>query len=261
MVHHGVWDYDNPTGPNLLDITVDGRRVKALAQVTKQGFVYVFDRVTGEPVWPIEERPVATDTDLEGEVLAPTQPFPTRPAPFEYQGATLDDLIDFTPEVRRMALEAVEGFRLGPLYTPLSLNGTIFRPSAGGGASWGGGAVDPETGILYIPSRNAHSVMRFREREPGEESNLRYILSRGGAPFIAGGKTPLSGARISFCIFIASNTSTPSPAATCSPSSRRRRTTLPGIGVRTSERPPAALPAAAPLRRELPAAPRPASSR
>ena len=166
MVHHGVWDYDNPTGPNLLDITVDGRRVKALAQVTKQGFVYVFDRVTGEPIWPIEERPVATDTDLEGEVLAPTQPFPTRPAPFEYQGATLDDLIDFTPEVRRMALEAVEGFRLGPLYTPLSLNGTIFRPSAGGGASWGGGAVDPETG---------HSV------HPVAQRPFRHAVPRAGA--------------------------------------------------------------------------------
>ena len=194
MVHHGVWDYDNPTGPNLLDITVDGRPVKALAQVTKQGFVYAFDRVTGEPIWPIEERPVATDTDLEGEVLAPTQPFPTRPPPFEYQGASIDDLIDFTPEVRQMALEAVEGFRLGPLYTPLSLNGTIFRPSAGGGASWGGGAVDPETGVIYIPSRNVQSVMRFREPEPGEDSNLRYVLSRGGAAFLEAGnprRTPV----------------------------------------------------------------------
>ena len=187
MVHHGVWDYDNPTAPNLLDVTVDGRRVKAVAQVTKQGFVYAFDRETGVPLWPIEERPVATDTDLDGEVLAATQPFPTRPAPFEAQGATLDDLIDFTPEVRQMAVDAVAGFRLGPLYTPLSLRGTIFRPSAGGGASWGGAAVDPETGILYVPSRNAHSVMRFREPAPGENANLRYVLSRGGAPFLAGG--------------------------------------------------------------------------
>ena len=137
FVHHGVWDYDNPTGPNLLDVTVNGRRVHAIAQVTKQGFVYAFDRLTGEPIWPIEERQVATDTDLAGELLAQTQPFPTRPAAFEYQGATVDDLVDFTPEIRQMAIEAVEGFRLGPLYTPLSLRGTIFRPSAGGGASWG----------------------------------------------------------------------------------------------------------------------------
>ncbi len=187
MVHHGVWDYDNPTAPNLLDITVDGRDIKAVAQVTKQGFVYAFDRVTGEPIWPIEEREVNTETDLEGEVLSPTQPFPTRPAPFDTQGATLDDLVDFTPEIRQMAMEAVEGFRLGPLFTPLSLQGTIFRPSAGGGANWSGAAVDPETGILYVPSRNVHSVMRFRRPEPGEPSTLDYILSRGGASFIEAG--------------------------------------------------------------------------
>ena len=188
MVHHGVWDYDNPTGPNLLDITVGGRTVKAVAQITKQGFVYTFNRVTGEPIWPIEERVVATDTDLEGEVLSETQPFPTKPLPFDYQGTSLDDLVDFTPEIRQMAIEAVEGFRLGDLYTPLSLRGTIFRPAAGGGASWGGGAVDPETGFLYVPSRNVHSVMRFREpNDEDEGATLRYLLSRGNAPFIEGG--------------------------------------------------------------------------
>ena len=187
MVHHGVWDYDNPTAPNLLDINVDGRKVKAVAQVTKQGFVYTFNRVTGEPIWPIAERVVATDTDIEGEVLAPTQPFPTKPPAFDAQGATIDDLVDFTPEIRQMAVEAVEGFRLGPLYTPLSLNGTIFRPSAGGGANWSGAAVDADTGILYVPSRNVHSVMRFRDSEPGEPSTLRYILSRGDATFIEAG--------------------------------------------------------------------------
>ena len=188
MGHHGVWDYDNPTGPNLLDITVGGRTVKAVAQITKQGFVYTFNRVTGEPIWPIEERVVATDTDLEGEVLSETQPFPTKPLPFDYQGTSLDDLVDFTPEIRQMAIEAVEGFRLGDLYTPLSLRGTIFRPAAGGGASWGGGAVDPETGFLYVPSRNVHSVMRFREpNDEDEGATLRYLLSRGNAPFIEGG--------------------------------------------------------------------------
>ena len=184
MVHHGVWDYDNPTAPNLLDVTVDGRDVKVVAQVTKQGFVYAFDRVTGEPIWPIEERAVNTVTDLDGEILSPTQPFPTRPAAFDMQGATIDDLVDFTPEIRQMALDAVDGFRLGPLYTPLSLRGTIFRPSAGGGANWSGAAVDPETGILYVPSRNVHSVMRFREAEPDEPSSLRYILTRGNRPYL-----------------------------------------------------------------------------
>ena len=102
------------TAPNLLDIVVDGRPIKALAQVSKQGFLYAFDRVTGEPIWPIEERPVATDSNMPGEVPSPTQPFPTRPAPFDYQGVTIDDLVDFTPEIRQMAIEAVEGFRLGP---------------------------------------------------------------------------------------------------------------------------------------------------
>ncbi len=187
MVHHGVWDYDNPTSPNLMDIIVDGREIKAVAQVTKQAFVYAFDRVTGEPIWPIEEREVNTETDLVGEVLSPTQPFPTRPAAFDMQGATVDDLVDFTPEIHQMALEAVAGFRLGPLFTPLSLQGTIFRPSAGGGANWSGAAVDPETGVLYVPSRNVHSVMRFRRPDMGEPSTLDYILSRGNTGFIEAG--------------------------------------------------------------------------
>ena len=176
LVHHEVWDYDSPTAPNLLDITVDGRRVKAVAQVTKQGFVYTFDRVTGEPIWPIEERPAPTDTDLEGEVMSPTQPFPTKPPPFAVQGARIEDLADFTPEIRQMALEAVGEFRLGPLYTPLSLRGTIFRPQAGGGANWSGAAVDPETGVLYVPATNGHSVIRFRDGR--SRTDMRYIADR-----------------------------------------------------------------------------------
>jgi quinoprotein glucose dehydrogenase len=177
MVHHGLWDYDNQAAPNLLDITVDGRRVKAVAQVTKQGFVYAFDRVTGEPIWPIEERAVPTDTDLEGEVPSPTQPFPVRPAPFEYQGTSIDDLVDFTPEIRQLAIAAVEGFRLGPLYTPQMLDGTVMRPSVGGGANWSGAAIDPETGFLYVPSVNAHSTIGLSAPEPQEQeqSTLRYL--------------------------------------------------------------------------------------
>ena len=175
MIHHGLWDYDLPAAPNLLDITVDGRTIKAVAQVSKQGFVYVFDRVTGEPVWPIGELPVATDTDLDGELLSPTQPFPTKPAAFEYQGTSIDDLVDFTPEIRQMAVEAVDGFRLGPLYTPQMLSGTVMRPSVGGGANWSGAAVDPETGYLYVPSTNTHSTIRLTEPEAHETSNLRYI--------------------------------------------------------------------------------------
>ncbi len=175
MIHHGLWDYDNPAAPNLIDLTVDGRPVRAVAQVTKQGFVYAFDRATGDPLWPIEERPVATDTDLDGEVISPTQPFPTKPDPFEYQGTTIDDLVDFTPEIRQMAVAAVQGFRLGPLYTPQMLGGTIMRPSVGGGASWSGAAVDPDTGYLSVPSANRHSTIRVTPPEPGETSTLRYI--------------------------------------------------------------------------------------
>ncbi len=182
-VHHGVWDYDFPTHPNLVDVTVDGRPTRALAQVSKQGFTYVFDRVTGEPVWPIEERPVETDTDLPGEVLAPTQPFPTKPAPFEYQGSSIDDLVDFTPELREMAVEAVRNHRLGGLFSPPMLSveggmqGTIQRPALAGGANWGGSAVDPETGILYVPSVNAYSILKYVTPEE-EGANLNY--TQGG---------------------------------------------------------------------------------
>ena len=184
LIHHEVWDYDIPTAPNLLDITVDGRRRKALAQVTKQGFVYTFDRVTGEPIWPIEERAVDTDTDLEGEIMSSTQPFPTKPPPFALQGARVEDLVDFTPEIRQMAIEAVKGFRLGPLYTPMSLRGTIFRPAAAGGANWSGAAVDPETGVLYVPSLNSHSVLRYREG--GQHEGMRYVSDRGDPRFALG---------------------------------------------------------------------------
>ena len=179
-VHHGVWDYDFPAAPTLIDIEVDGRPIKALAQVSKQGFTYVFDRATGEPVWPIEERAVETDSDLEGEVLSPTQPFPTRPPPFEYQGISIDDLVDFTPEIRALAVEAVRNFRLGPLFTPPMLSvdgglqGTIQRPHIAGGATWGGAAADPETGLLYVPSRNSFSVIKYYTPDPDEGGNLRY---------------------------------------------------------------------------------------
>ena len=181
-VHHGVWDYDFPSAPNLVDITVDGRLVKAIAQVSKQGFTYVFDRVTGDPVWPIEERPVATDTDLDGDVLSPTQPFPTKPPPFEYQGMSIDDLVDFTPEIRAMAVEAVKNFRLGPLFSPPMLSvdgglqGTIQRPYVGGGASWTGAAIDPETGLLYVPSMNRFSVLKYYTPDPADGGNLRYTM-------------------------------------------------------------------------------------
>ncbi|MCY4024742.1 MAG: pyrroloquinoline quinone-dependent dehydrogenase [Acidobacteria bacterium] len=193
-VHHGLWDYDFATHPNLVDVVVDGRPVRAIAQVSKQGFVYVFDRVTGEPIWPIEERPVPQGSNMPGEVLSPTQPFPTKPAPFDYQGVTIDDLVDFTPEIRRMALDAVEGFRLGPLFTPLDrpiegvTNGTLMRPPPGGTAGWSGAAVDPETGMLYVPSRNRTAVVSLYQPDPALGATVTYThgapeaqrLARGG---------------------------------------------------------------------------------
>ena len=184
-VHHGLWDYDFATHPNLVDVVVDGRPVKAIAQVSKQGFVYVFDRVTGEPIWPIEERPVPQGSNMPGEVLSPTQPFPTKPAPFDYQGVTIDDLVDFTPEIRKLALEAVEGFRLGPLFTPLDraiegvTNGTLMRPPPGGTAGWSGAAVDPETGMLYVPSRNRTAVVSLYRPDPALGATVDYTH---GAP-------------------------------------------------------------------------------
>ncbi len=149
-VHHGVWDYDLAAPPNLVTITVDGQEIDAVAQVSKHGFTYVFDRVTGEPVWPIEERAVDTATDVPGEVLYPTQPFPTRPPPFSRQGVSLEDANDLTPEIHALAVEEMQRFRLGPLFTPPSLRGTLQRPGWSGGASWGGAAFDPGTGLLYV---------------------------------------------------------------------------------------------------------------
>ena len=149
-VHHGVWDYDFGAAPNLVTITVEGREIDAVAAVSKQGFTYVFDRVTGEPVWPIEERAVDTATDVPGEVLHPTQPFPTRPPPFSGQGVSLDDANDLTPEIHALAVKEMQRFRLGPLFTPPSLKGTLQRPGTTGGASWGGAAFDPDTGWLFV---------------------------------------------------------------------------------------------------------------
>ncbi len=149
-VHHGLWDYDLSAAPNLVTITVDGREIDAVAQVSKHGFTYVFDRVTGEPVWPIEERAVDTVTDVPGEELYPTQPFPTKPPPFAQQGVSLEDANDLTPEIHALAVAEMERFRLGPLFTPPSLQGTLQRPGASGGANWGGAAFDPETGLLYV---------------------------------------------------------------------------------------------------------------
>jgi quinoprotein glucose dehydrogenase len=158
-VHHGLWDYDLPTNPILGDITVNGRRIRAVIQVSKQAFAYVFDRKTGQPVWPIEERPVP-QSSVPGERTSPTQPFPTKPPAFDLQGAIEANLIDFTPELRQRGIEQLKNFASGPLFTPPSEKGTLQLPGTLGGANWGGAAFDPETGILYVPSRTTPSLIR-----------------------------------------------------------------------------------------------------
>lgn len=168
LVHHGLWDYDPPAAPNLVTITVDGRRIDAVVQLTKQGFAFVFDRVTGEPVWPIEERPVPP-SDVAGEAAWPTQPFPTRPPPFEEQGISLDDAFDLTPELKAAAQAEMKKYRMGPLYTPPSAEGTIVRPGVWGGANWGGGAYDPDTGLLYFKSAQSLAIFSIREFDPAEQ--------------------------------------------------------------------------------------------
>lgn len=164
-VHHGLWDYDLPAPPNLVTINVDGRRIEAVAVVAKTGFTYVFDRVTGEPVWPIEERPVPR-SDVPGEMTSATQPFPTKPPPFARQGFSLDDVIDFTPELRAEALKVVEKYRRGPIFTPPSLDGTLLFPGVWGGANWGGAAWDGETGILYVRANNWPHLFKLWRPEP-----------------------------------------------------------------------------------------------
>ena len=182
LVRHGIWDYDTPAAPNLVDIRVAGRRIKAVAQVTKQAFVYVFDRVTGEPVWPIEDRPVP-ELSVAGERAAATQRFPTRPAAIDIQGVREEDLIDLTPELRNEASAIIANYNYGPLFTPpVTSRGTIQVPGVAGGASWAGAAIDPETGTLYVGTVRLPFVVTLRKPGPNEGS-YDYI---GGFQYLAG---------------------------------------------------------------------------
>ncbi|MDB5450892.1 MAG: Quinoprotein glucose dehydrogenase [Phenylobacterium sp.] len=189
FVHHGVWDYDTPAQPNLLTIKVGGRRIDAVAQVTKQGFTYVFDRVTGEPVWPIVERPVPTDTDIPGERLSPTQPFPSRPPPFVPQGVTLEDANDLTPQIKALAQAQLQTFRMGPVFTPQSLGGSLQRPSNVGGGNWSGASVDPESGYLYVRGTNTISVTAVGANTGGD----KYVSAPWHAAFGRPRSTTLPG--------------------------------------------------------------------
>jgi glucose dehydrogenase len=186
LVHHDVWDYDNPTSPILLDVTVEGRPIKAVVQLTKQAFAYAFDRETGEPIWPLEERPVP-GSDVPFEWSSPTQPVPTKPAAYDRQGFTEDDLIDFTPEIKAAALEEVADLRLGPMFSPPSLleaedgtRGTLVLPHYGGGANWEGGAVDPESGMLYVGSQTNPAVEALRP-DP-DFTDVHYVFVNGPSP-------------------------------------------------------------------------------
>jgi quinoprotein glucose dehydrogenase len=178
LVHHGIWDYDTVAPPILLDINVNGRPIRAVAQVTKQAFTYLFDRRTGEPVWPIEERPVP-QSDVPGERTSPTQPFPTKPPAFDRQGVTPDDLNDLTPELKAEATRMAAEYKLGPLYTPHVASGTsgmkglLVMPAPTGGANWQGGAADPETGMLYVSSGTQISPMVL-VHDPAR-SEMNYI--------------------------------------------------------------------------------------
>jgi quinoprotein glucose dehydrogenase len=178
LVHHGVWDMDIPCPPILADVTIDGRLRKIVAQPTKQAFLYVFDRVTGEPIWPIEERPVPKG-DVPGEWYAPTQPFPTRPPAYDRQGFSVDDLIDFTPALRTEAEKLIARYRIGPIFTPPSLSriegpiATLTMAAQGAATNWPGGSYDPETSILYVASQSLPRPLGLVPAPPGT-SDLPY---------------------------------------------------------------------------------------
>ena len=183
FIHHDIWDWDTPCAPILVDVTVDGRPIKAVAQPTKQGFIYVFDRATGRPIWPIEERAVPKG-DVPGEWYSATQPFPTKPPAFERQGVSIDDLIDFTPELRAEAVKLASLYKLGPIFTPPVASkwegprAMLMLPSTTGGANWQGGSYDPDTGIMYIFSNTGITDIGLVNNP--QLSDMNFI--RGTAP-------------------------------------------------------------------------------
>ncbi len=183
FVHHGIWDHDNPCPPILADVVIDGRLRKVVAQPSKQAFLYVLDRETGLPIWPIEERPVEKGT-VPGEWYSPTQPFPTKPAAFDRNGVSIDYLIDFTSALRAEAEKIVANYKIGPIFTPPTESkaskpfGTLTMATAGGGANWPGGSIDVETGIVYVSSQA--TISNISLIPSGDRSDVGYIS--GSAP-------------------------------------------------------------------------------
>ena len=183
LVHHDIWNYDVPTAPVLLDVMHNGERIPAVAQATKQTLLFAFNRETGEPLWPIEERPVPPSL-VPGEFASPTQPFPTKPPAYDLNGLSVDDLIDWTPELRAQAIAALADWQIGPLYNPplhrdndLGKRGAYWCPGGGGGSNITGPAAgDPETGIVFVTSQAACSAIQLL---PGEEADLRYMTDNG----------------------------------------------------------------------------------
>lgn len=179
LVHHGLWDMDIPCAPILVNLVIDGKVIKAVAQPTKQAWLYVFDRVTGQPVWPIEERPVEKGT-VPGEWYAPTQPFVTKPPAYDRQGVAIADLIDFTPALREQALKLAATYKLGPIFTPPVVSvregpiATLVLPSATGGSNWPGGSYDPETHTIYVFSQTNMSPLGLVP-PPDSMSDMAYI--------------------------------------------------------------------------------------
>src|SRR5262245_31268863 len=188
IVHHPIWDLDMPAAPLLADIAVDGKPIKAVAQATKQGFLFVFDRITGKPVWPIEERPVP-QTDVPGEKKSPTQPFPTKPPAYSRNGVEESDLVDFTPEIKAQALEVAKRYRLGPVYLPpvvSKVEGPLAALTSGtlsGGVNWPGSAYDPEMHTFFSHACNSCIAPLGLVKPPAEFSDLDYVMGTAGQQF------------------------------------------------------------------------------
>jgi quinoprotein glucose dehydrogenase len=197
LVHHGIWDMDIPCAPMLVDITVNGRTVKAVAQPTKQAFLYVFDRITGKPIWPFDERPVE-QTTVPGEKTSPTQPFPTKPPAYDLQGFSVDDVVDLTPELKAEALKVVSKYHLGPVFTPAVVSkpegpyATLAMATAGGGTNWAGGSYDPETHIAYIPSQRSPTAIGLIPGDP-KMTDMMFMAGSAAPRPAAGGGTGEAG--------------------------------------------------------------------